>query len=316
MKMFRANASQRGFTLIELLIAMLIGVFLMAGVIQIFLSAKQAYRLQENLSRLQENGRLAMDIITKDVRMAGFTGCSSKVVTPTITAKALLALQAADATITAYRPINGNSANQTNCTQACKDIINLQSSSIPLLTTNTSTTCSNQLTATMASASATSTTLGPTLPVANTCKITAKDVLLIANCTQADIFVTDTTADPLSTAYGIGSEVFEFNPVSYYIKTGDGGIPALWRTRGTNPVVTEELVDGIENMQIFYGVDTDADYVPNYYVAANLVVNMCRVVSIRITLTARTLDGNLTTTGDGRIRRNFISTIAVRNRLR
>jgi len=51
----------------------------MAGVIQIFLSAKQAYRLQENLSRLQENGRFAMDFITKDVRMAGYAGCSSKV---------------------------------------------------------------------------------------------------------------------------------------------------------------------------------------------------------------------------------------------
>jgi len=46
----------------------------MAGVIQIFLSAKQAYRLQENLSRLQENGRFAMDFITKDVRMAGYAG--------------------------------------------------------------------------------------------------------------------------------------------------------------------------------------------------------------------------------------------------
>ena len=63
MKIFRANSSQRGFTLIELMIAMLIGVFLMAGIIQIFISAKQGYRLQENLSRLQENGRFAMDFL-------------------------------------------------------------------------------------------------------------------------------------------------------------------------------------------------------------------------------------------------------------
>ena len=79
MKNFHINSLQRGFTLIELMIAMLIGVFLMGGVIQIFLSAKQAYRLQENLSRLQENGRFAMDFITKDVRMAGFAGCASKI---------------------------------------------------------------------------------------------------------------------------------------------------------------------------------------------------------------------------------------------
>ncbi|MDD1610693.1 MAG: prepilin-type N-terminal cleavage/methylation domain-containing protein, partial [Methylococcaceae bacterium] len=71
MRTFRTTAPQRGFTLIELMIAMLIGVFLMAGILQIFSSAKQAYRLQENLSRLQENGRFAMDYLTKGVRMAG-----------------------------------------------------------------------------------------------------------------------------------------------------------------------------------------------------------------------------------------------------
>ncbi|TAL47465.1 MAG: pilus assembly protein PilW, partial [Methylovulum sp.] len=59
---------QTGMTLIEILIAMLLGVFLIGGVIQIFISTKQTYRMQEGLSRLQENGRFAMDFITKDVR--------------------------------------------------------------------------------------------------------------------------------------------------------------------------------------------------------------------------------------------------------
>ena len=60
---------------------MLIGVFLMTGIIQIFSSAKQAYRLQENLSRLQENGRLAMDMIATDIRMTGYTDSSCVPVT-------------------------------------------------------------------------------------------------------------------------------------------------------------------------------------------------------------------------------------------
>ena len=100
MKIYSANSSQRAFTLIELMIAMLIGVFLMAGVIQIFLSAKQAYRLQENLSRLQENGRFAMDIITKDIRSAGFMGCS----------KVLPVSNDSLPTITELTKINGNNA--------------------------------------------------------------------------------------------------------------------------------------------------------------------------------------------------------------
>ena len=60
---------------------------------------------------------------------------------------------------------------------------------------------------------------------------------------------------------------------------------------------------------------------PNYYVSSDNVVDisngisMANVVSIRISLTARTLENNLTTTGDGRLRRTFNSTIAVRNRL-
>ncbi|MDO9107004.1 MAG: PilW family protein [Methylovulum sp.] len=64
--------AQSGLTLIELMIAMLLGVFLIGGVVQIFVSSKQTYRMQEGLSRLQENGRFAMDFISRDLRMAGY----------------------------------------------------------------------------------------------------------------------------------------------------------------------------------------------------------------------------------------------------
>ena len=63
--------------LIEIMIALLIGAFLLGGVLQIFVSSKQTYRMQEGLSRLQENGRFAMDFLARDIRMAGFWGCHS-----------------------------------------------------------------------------------------------------------------------------------------------------------------------------------------------------------------------------------------------
>jgi len=50
---------QQGLTLVELMIAMVIGLILIAGVIQIFLSSQQAYRTQESMSRIQESGRFA-----------------------------------------------------------------------------------------------------------------------------------------------------------------------------------------------------------------------------------------------------------------
>ena len=69
---------QRGLTLVELMIAMLLGLFLLGGLLQIFISSKQTYRMQEGLSRLQENGRFAIDFMARDIRLAGYKGCSSQ----------------------------------------------------------------------------------------------------------------------------------------------------------------------------------------------------------------------------------------------
>ena len=63
---------QQGLTLIEIMVALLIGAFLLAGVIQIFIVNKQTYRVQENLSRMQENGRFAIDYLNRYIRLAGY----------------------------------------------------------------------------------------------------------------------------------------------------------------------------------------------------------------------------------------------------
>ena len=57
------------------MIALLIGSLLMSGVFNILVGAKQAYRVQDELSRTQENARFAADFIARDLRMAGFRGC-------------------------------------------------------------------------------------------------------------------------------------------------------------------------------------------------------------------------------------------------
>ena len=76
---------QTGMTLIEIMIAMLIGAFLLGGVIQIFIGSKQTNRMQEGLSRLQENGRFALDFLAKDIRMAGYRECLTFTVPTPIT---------------------------------------------------------------------------------------------------------------------------------------------------------------------------------------------------------------------------------------
>lgn len=63
--------TRRGFTLVEILVALAIGALLTAGFVQIFSSSKKTYLIQDNLSRLQENARFAMDFLARDIRMAG-----------------------------------------------------------------------------------------------------------------------------------------------------------------------------------------------------------------------------------------------------
>lgn len=68
----RDQHQQGGFSLVELMIAMLLGLVLIYGVINVFLSSSQTYRLQEAMFRVQESGRFALDIMARDLRDAGF----------------------------------------------------------------------------------------------------------------------------------------------------------------------------------------------------------------------------------------------------
>jgi type IV pilus assembly protein PilW len=65
---------QRGLSLVELMVAMLIGLILLFGVTQVYVSSKRSANAQEDLARMQENGRFAMDLITRDLRRAGYWG--------------------------------------------------------------------------------------------------------------------------------------------------------------------------------------------------------------------------------------------------
>jgi type IV pilus assembly protein PilW len=224
------------------MIAMLLGVFLIGGVMQIFISSKQTYRMQENLSRLQENGRFALDFIGRDIRMTGYWGCLSKVPGD-------------------IAGVDNNAVNNDGIDNGT-DTITLKGA----FTTTPTGTCSTSVVTTAA-------------------------------------YYTD----PSSTiAYKINGGVLQKN--------------------------TSDLIEGIENMQILYGADIDADGTANYYVPAGTAgLIMEQVVSIRISLLVRSIDDNLTTQPlaynyplpnspattptDRRIRRVFTSTIAVRNRL-
>lgn len=71
MKQLNSN-SQNGLTLVEMMIGVTLSVFLLGGVINVFISSKQTYKLQTQLGTLYENERLAMFLLNRDIRMAGY----------------------------------------------------------------------------------------------------------------------------------------------------------------------------------------------------------------------------------------------------
>jgi Tfp pilus assembly protein PilW len=67
--------SQQGLSLIELMIAITLSILITAAMISLFVNSKQNYRLNENMSRLQENARFAMSFLARDIRMADYRSC-------------------------------------------------------------------------------------------------------------------------------------------------------------------------------------------------------------------------------------------------
>ena len=68
-----SKTKQTGFSLFELLIAMMIGLFLLTGIATSFVSSKKASVSRDQLSVLEDNGRLALEIISKTIEHAGYT---------------------------------------------------------------------------------------------------------------------------------------------------------------------------------------------------------------------------------------------------
>jgi len=64
-----------GFSLVELMVAMIISLLLLGGVIQIFTGTKNTFLSQEGHSRLQENARFALGRMSEDIGAAGYLGC-------------------------------------------------------------------------------------------------------------------------------------------------------------------------------------------------------------------------------------------------
>lgn len=70
---------QKGLSIVELMVALAVGMVLIAGILQVFLSSKNTYAVNQAMSRVQENGRFALEFVARSARQAGYTDPNQKV---------------------------------------------------------------------------------------------------------------------------------------------------------------------------------------------------------------------------------------------
>ena len=304
---------QTGLTLVEIMIALLLGLFLIAGVISIFVSNKQTYRLNESLSRLQEDGRFVMEIFGSRLRSASYAGCYG------------------DISAGVQNVLNNQANFAWNLTTPVQGFDNVAASAaIQGIATRSNTGAATSLTSGVATASIAGTDVlvlkgmsagvplatNPnnttfTIAAANN-RFTNGEILLVTNCDQASLFQASsvTTAGAVTTilhasgggltpgnnsssiseTYGVDAEIGRLQTLMYNIRQGANGRAALFESRlvvtGGNTVAltASELIPNVENMQLVFGVDTSGDQDADVYQDASAVVNWQNVVSVRIAL--------------------------------
>lgn len=354
----QAQSKQQGLSLVELMIALALGLVLTLGVIQVFTSASQTYRLTDRVAQLQEDMRFILGRMQQEVRMAGHVGC--------LVGEPTNHLNAPDPIIFGGRSITGWEAQASGLT----DELDLMSAEdgwgngtgdaapiVPAGTIRPGTDFfvvnSAQRMPTVLNGIAGS---GTQVNTDGSSGINQGAIVLLVegNCAAGDLFQKTsndnanniakgamTGFNPGNTApgfpagrnYGNTATAYEYMSTLYYVGTSAAtGEPGLFRQRvSTSGATAQELVSGVESMQVLYGVSPAAGgrRADRYVTAAN-VDNWNNVVSMRIALLMRSanpvqdvsesrqfnlLGTQVTTEEDRRARLMGTVTVAIRNRL-
>lgn len=306
----RPRGCQRGISLIEVMVAVTISLILLAGVTQIFISNRQAYRTQEALNVLQENGRFAVQLIGRSLRMAdhwagveardvkkgsfnitGINGCNAAWITD------------AQEAIRGYDGADTNDGAATNpLPSGClhdddyvphSDILVVRYADLNPIDVDDEADYDNH--------AAIGTVPSDDLDVGDNAnrifvRTSAGRVAYIFQGSQKNTVLNQLKDEEAAYNYRYAISVFFVRPCSTpkgerCAADDDGGrpIPTLTRLtlRGTT-FQQEPLVEGIEQMQLEYGEDTDNDgRADQFRQTAAAVTDWRRVVSVRISLIVR-----------------------------
>ena len=311
------RSTARGMTLVELMVGLTIGLFLVAVVSTMYLGSRSTFVAQESGSRLQENGRYAMDAIATDLRMAGFRGCMP--VLPTGNSAAPLAIGAVDNTLntpTALlynfgEPIWGSRNAGAGWAPALSAPVNALSAVAAgdVLLLRRPVGVAWALVAEMPNRSA-------ALTITPTANFQRGDLLMVADCAGASVLqasnvgpgaagsiqhvagaggvVPGMASSALGRTYSNDARVWRVQTRIYYLadsqrKTGETALWLYVSPAYDGETQTSELVSGVERLVVTYGVDNDGldaagNLSANRFFDASQVSNWSQVVSARVEL--------------------------------
>ncbi|MEJ2602655.1 MAG: PilW family protein [Gammaproteobacteria bacterium] len=278
-----ANRRERGVTLVELMVALVIGSFLIIGAVQVYTQSRSAYIVNENVARVQENGEFALDVLEPDLRMASYWGLLSRPDLIEGRARAgdadPLAIGApavcgADFVTDLARPIEGtNNGVDWPCIPADGFMPNSDTLIIRRAR------------------------ISPTPPQAGTIQIHSTRL-------QGRLFSDGVAPGGLA---GGGSQSNDLVVNGYYVSPNSDifpDVPSLRRRSlesvGGVPVIQDqEVVPGIENMQVQFGLDMDGNETVDRYVNPDSPLidpadpafdPDARVLAVRLWLLVRSVD--------------------------
>lgn len=334
---------QRGLSLVELMVAMALSLLLMLGVIQIFLSSKQTYSTNNALSRVQENGRFAMQFLISDIRNTGYKGqCLGG---PTLHLKDSadeLELFTLDDPIQGWEG-KGSTDEQHTHLDGKNRLPKTDSLFIKF--------AAGEQDFQGGSGNKTHT---PQLGINKASGITAGSIILISDARGCDLFQSANNAnsnnlqkagknvkpgnedEDWSHPYTSEMEILTLQNAFYFIRKHDDRPPSLVRSRlkaisSNAGYVEEELVEGVQDMQIKYGVTNGENSQVTEYKTADEIDSLLKwgnVASVRIELLVVSSDTNVTqeqqivrfdeedvAIENRRLAQVFSTTIGIRNRL-
>jgi type IV pilus assembly protein PilW len=346
-----------GLSLIELMIALLLGVILTLGATQVYLGTSQTYRLTDAVAHAQENIRFASSMIQRDVRGAGGLACLRNADDVIVKLKGTRAVPLSDGVLGWEAAGTGVGDQYTATDVVASDATGWSEgggaatfpsaitgevvSGTDVLIVNSVQTLPIEVTGSSSGRidvdAASSIPKGHIVLAVND-KCSAGELFQKANnATAKSVTIAGGGFNPgnspstFAQSYGGDARIAAHSTTAYYVGTGASGAPALFRQLlDAAPEGPQELVEGVESMQVLYGVSTGVFKRADIYTTADNVTNWENVVSVRVAFVVRSEDGvnsenltrvfnllgtEVTAPTDRRARLVATSTIGIRNRL-